>query len=229
MNRMKKVFAIILCAFMVSNIAACTQGTDNNADIGGSSSIVSSEPKGVRSEVSRESSVVPESSLPESSASEISEEPSGVTDPTSGDGVKLETLTVGSAEFQKLFVKNVIDEKFNAEFDLATSNAMLGDIIYDATESWKQMVSVSYDAALESSETDERREEVKNLYNTYLNTMQSGLTHAKTLSESDAIAGALATMNHYRTCAAQLCNLKFENDQTLPSFDLTDVSGAAAG
>lgn len=89
------------------------------------------------------------------------------------------------------------------------------------------MVSVAYDAALESSESEDRRKEVQTLYNGYLETMQSGLTKAEALSESDAVAGALSVMNQYRTCAAQLCNLKYENDQTLPSFDLSEAGGAA--
>lgn len=227
MNRMKKIFPILLCTLMVSSMTACTEGEDGSANMSSESSIVSSEPNEVSSKVSRESSAVPESSLPESSASEESSEVAGAA--ASGDGVKLEPILVGSAEFQNVFSQNAIDETFNSEFDLATSNAMLGDIIYDATESWKQMVSIAYDAALESSETDERREEVKNAYNTYLNAMQSGLTEAETLSQSDAVAGALAAMNHYRTCAAELCYLKYENDQTLPSFDLSEANGAAAG
>lgn len=230
MNGIKKLTAVITSALILASMTACTENADTIGDLVGTSSTVSSTSSKSSSEVSREASVSPESSLPQSIAPKASEEPSKLAESPSGIGEKLETLSVGSAEFQSLFLKNPIDEKFNTEFDNATSTSLLGDIIYDATESWKQMVSVAYDAALESSATDERHEEVKNLYNnTYLTSMQSGLTDAEALAESDAVSGALATMNQYRTCAAQLCNLKYENDQTLPSFDLSGANGAAAG
>lgn len=227
MNGMKKLTAIIMSALILASMAACTETADTSGDTGGTSSAVSGAPEVTSSEVSRESSVPPESSQPESAAPAASEEPSNVADPTSATGEKLESLSVGSADFQTLFLQNPIDEKFSVEFDNATSTSLLGDIIYDATESWRQMVSIAYDAALESSETDERRKEIQDAYNTFLNNMQSGLTDAETLSASDPVAGALATMNHYRTCAAELCNLKYENDQTLPSFDLSATNGAA--
>lgn len=229
MNGMKKLTAIIVSALLLSSMAACTEGTDTSGNLNSTPSAVSSQMEESSSEVSRESSVAPESSLPESSSSAVSEESSNLADPASSEGKKLESLSAGSSEFQELFMKNPIDETFNTEFDNATSNALLGDILYDTTENWKLMVSVAYDAALESSETEERRQEVQTLYNGYLEKMQAGLTEAESLSESDPIAGALATMNYYRTCAAETCNLKYENDQTLPSFDLSEVSGGAAG
>lgn len=227
MNGMKKWTAVIMSALILASMAACTETADTSGNLSNTSSVVSSTPESTSSSVSRESSVAPESSQPESAASEASEEPSKVADPASATGEKLESLSVGSADFQALFLQNPIDEKFSTEFDNATSTSLLGDIIYDATESWRQMVSIAYDAALESSGTDERRKEVQDAYNTFLNTMQAGLTEAETLSASDPVAGALATMNHYRTCAAELCNLKYENDQALPSFDLSAANGAA--
>lgn len=226
--KITKILAVILCIGMVLSLAACDEEA-TLGDVTGDSSVGTEDKtnESAGSQTQLESEI--ETSESSEVESEIESEPeTSDGDPIPGDGTLLQDITEGSEDFKNEFAANPIDTQFRENFGNATSTTQLGDAIYDTTEKWKTMVSVAYQALLDSCSTDEERENAKTVQTQWADEIDQKLENNASVAQSDPIEAALLNLNTYRDWAAELCSLKYDINGTLPSFD-TENAPVAAG
>lgn len=192
MKILKKFLLLALCPALLFGLAACTGGPEQ----------VSSD-------------------LPESSLAPVSSEPPA----ESAWFVPAKDLIPDSPEegaegFEADFSQNPIDKAYDESYAQAMSFSAMRQACDEAAQRWRDMVDLSYDAALELL-SGEEREALRDEQSLWLSEIEGRVK--KIWEEAgDHNEGILNASKEivltYRQRAMELCRVKYEQDGTLPDF-----------
>lgn len=125
-----------------------------------------------------------------------------------------------TADFEEIFAENPIDAKLADDLDGASSSRAILKAYETAWKYWKEMVSLSYDAA-KAVVTEDDRAQLEQEQQTWENTIDEIVSsiQEETSGESDGkITAARLIQERYRETAKALCEIVFTETGELPDF-----------
>lgn len=166
-------------------------------------------------ESSSQPSSAPSSSMAESSAPESSEFV------PAEDLIPSEAPVSGAEDFQALFSQNPIDKQYDADYEVAASFAMMRQACDTAAKSWKNMIDVAYQSALEAA-SGEQRTRLQEEQSEWAQSIDEEIEQLRA-DAGDTNEGILESSRQivllYRQRAMELCRVKYDIDGELPPFE----------
>ena len=199
MNAFKKWMSAALCAAMILSLTACSK---------------TEAPSQVSSQASSAPSSTVESSQ-ESSAPESSEFT------TSEDLIPSGAPSSGAEDFEAAFSQNPIDKKYDEEYSMASSFAVMRQACDTAAKSWKNMIDVAYRSALDSV-SDEERDRIQAEQDEWAAGLDQRIEQLRADAGDDS-EGVLNSSKQivllYRERAMELCREVYAATGELPPFE----------
>lgn len=164
----------------------------------------------------------PESSgLPESSLAPISSEPPvESTWFVPAKDLIPDSPEEGTQGFEADFSQNPIDKAYDESYAQAMSFSAMRQACDEAAQRWRDMVDLSYDAAL-ALLSGEERESLRDEQSLWLSEIEGRVATIRE-EAGDHNEGILNASKEivltYRQRAMELCRVKYEQDGTLPDF-----------
>lgn len=223
MKVIKIAFIFIASVMLLMSLTSCenagTSSEINSTASEAASIMESSKPESssselnsseASSEASELSSEAPLSSMAgDSDLIEIGEDLNFVPEPETSDDA-----------FKEAFKSNPIDEAYSDAISMAASSSMILESYDNATSQWKRMVEIAYASALEVAPDAEALTAAQDEWNASLSMNIEDIRAEINENDPDSQYYVLQKiMLYYRERAAALCEVYYQANGSLPSFE----------
>ena len=216
-RKRNRIFCLIFCALLLLSSAACSQHENESSS---SSSQLQESISSAPQETPEPTPTQEPDPTPSLSQAETPAWSGTVTDGEGGNTEYLPPIETGSEEFQQAFSGNAIDSQFELEYSTSTSLTLMSQACSHATERWKLMIDMVYQDVLGLAEEADR-DSIRASQEEWSAGAEERLQEIRNAAQETggALEAARGTMLFYRERAAQLCELQYEINGTLPDFN----------